>query len=143
MFNNVGRKISTISKFVFYLTSILLLIISILLVITDKAIWIGDTGIVIYIERSSRTGGVFLNGLIVSDKNGVYYSTFLYLFAAIGIIIGLYICTLFLVGFGELIENTSNLRPREEEVLEEEQVEEELEQNDYYDDIDKEERTKR
>ena len=44
MFNNVGRKISTISKFIFYLISTLLIIATLIIMIADKAIIVRDFG---------------------------------------------------------------------------------------------------
>lgn len=138
MFNNVGGKISAISKFVFYCVSIILIISTILIMIANKAVVISNVRGIEYIERSSHT---IVNHAVTTLNYGVMYSSYVIPFIVAGIILALYISTLFLVGFGELIENTSYLRrdDGEEPIEQPAQPEEE----NFYDDLDREERSKR
>lgn len=103
MFNNVGRKIITISKVIFCITSIILILSAIITMVSYQAIYFEPNGIH-YLENPSRLNGIIE---VYKSNGGVVIRTFIIVpLVTIAILFGTYISTLFFVGFGELIENT-------------------------------------
>ena len=116
MFNNVGRKIAAISQFVFYLTAILIIFATILMLSSYKAVYISNSGYVDYLTKAPY------NSFVEHTSNGVYYSILIVPLIATVLILALYISTLFFVGFGELIDNVSILSKDKRQTIEKETV---------------------